>query len=180
MSWQIDPSHTQIMFTTRHMMVSKVRGLFEKFTGTVDLDEEHPENTRVDIQIETASINTRDAQRDAHLRSADFFNADVNPYMTFKSKRVERTGDNIARLIGDLTIRDVTREVVLNVEFNGFNKNPWGKTMAGFEASTRINRKDWGLVWNVALETGGLLVSEDVDLSIELELIKIEETEAVA
>ncbi len=180
MSWQIDPAHTHILFTARHMMVSKVRGLFEKFHGTVLLDEAHPENTSVEIAIETASINTRDAQRDAHLRSADFFNAEVYPVMTFKSKRVERTGENSARLIGDLTIRDVTREVALNVEFNGFNKNPWGKTIAGFDASARINRKDWGLVWNVALETGGVLVSEEIDLSIELELIKMTEPAPVA
>ena len=114
------------------MMISKVRGRFEKFTGTVELDEDHPENTTVDIQIEAASINTRDAQRDAHLRSPDFFNAEVFPYLTFKSKRVEVTGDNKARLTGDLTIRDVTHEVALDVEFNGINKNPWGTSMAGF------------------------------------------------
>ncbi|HMN61012.1 MAG TPA: YceI family protein, partial [Anaerolinea sp.] len=115
MSWQIDKAHTNVMFSIRHMMITKVRGSFEKLDGIVELDEQHPENTQVEINIETASVNTRDEKRDAHLRSADFFNAEQYPLMTFKSKRVELTGENIARLVGDLTIRDVTKEVSLDV-----------------------------------------------------------------
>jgi len=180
MSWQIDQAHTNVMFSIRHMMITKVRGSFEKLDGVVELDEQHPENTQVEITIDTASVNTRDEKRDAHLRSADFFNAEQYPQMTFKSKRVEILGADRAKLIGDLTIRDVTQEVSLDVEYNGMLKNPWGMTSAGFAAATRINRKDWGLTWNVALETGGMLVGEDVDLTIELELIKVPETANVA
>lgn len=177
MSWQIDTAHSRIQFSVRHMMITRVRGVLEKFSGSVALDEENPENTTIEIQIDTASINTGDEQRDAHLRSTDFFNAEAFPYMTFKSKRVERTGENTARLIGDLTIRGVTREVALDVEFNGMLKNPWGAISAGFEASAKINRKDWGLTWNVALETGGVLVGEEVEIHIELELVKTPEPE---
>ncbi len=177
MSWQIDTAHTHIMFSARHMMIARVRGTFEKFSGTVSFDENYPEQTALEIQVETASVNTRDEKRDAHLRSPDFFNAEVYPYMTFVSKRVERTGDDTARLIGDLTIRDITREVALDVTFNGFSKSPWGTIMAGFDGAATINRKDWGLTWNVALETGGMLVSEEIDLMIELELVKVPQPE---
>lgn len=180
MSWKIDTAHTAIQFTVRHMMISKVRGSFEKFTGTVHLDEQNPAHTVVDVQIDTASINTRDPQRDAHLRSADFFNTDQYPTANFKSRRIEVTGQNKARLTGDLTIRDITHEVVVDVEFNGILKNPWGSNAAGFSASTRINRKDWNLTWNVALETGGVLVGDDIDINVELELVQVPESQAAA
>lgn len=176
MSWAIDTSHTHLQFTVRHMMLSKVRGAFEKFSGSVNLDEMNPANTTVDIQIETGSINTRDPQRDGHLRSPDFFNSDAFPYMNFKSKSVRVTGENTAVLTGDLTIRDITREVNLEVEFLGFSKSPWGTRNAGFEAKTRILREDWGLTWNVALETGGWLVGKEVEINIELELVQQPET----
>ena len=180
MSWKIDTAHTAIQFSVRHMMISKVRGSFEKFTGTVQLDEHNPANTTVDIQVESASINTRDPQRDAHLRSPDFFNAELYPVMSFKSRRIEVTAQNKARLTGDMTIRDITHEVVFDVEFNGILKNPWGANAAGFSASTRINRKDWNLTWNVALETGGVLVGDDIDLNIELELVQVPETQVAS
>jgi polyisoprenoid-binding protein YceI len=176
MSWKIDNAHTQIGFTVRHMMISKVRGNFEKFSGTVNLDPDKPANTSVDIQIETASVNTREPQRDAHLRSADFFNSEVYPLMTFKSRLVEMTGKNTASLVGDLTIRGVTKEVVVNVEFLGQAKSPWGTTSAGFSGSTKINRKDFDLTWNKTLETGGVLVSDEIEISIELELVQVPET----
>jgi polyisoprenoid-binding protein YceI len=179
MSWNIDTSHTQVQFTVRHMMISKVRGNFEKFSGTVNLDPDNPASTTVDVQVETASVNTRDEKRDNHLRSPDFFNSQAYPYMTFKSKRVEVLDGSRAHLIGDLTIRDVTREVSLEVEFSGKVKNPWGLTSAGFTGSTRISRKDWGLTWNVVLETGGMLVSDEVEISIELELIQQPEAELI-
>lgn len=179
MSWQIDTAHTQIQFTVRHLMISKVRGWFEKFSGTVNLDESNPENTSVDVVIDAASINTREPQRDAHLRSADFLDAEHHPHLTFKSTRVERTGERTARLYGDLTIRGVTKPVVLDVTFNGMLTNPWGMTSAGFSAFTKINRKDWGLEWNVALEAGGWLVDDEVEIAIEAELMKVM-TEAAA
>ena len=180
MSWKIDSAHSEITFSVRHLMVSNVRGRFERFSGVVNFDEENPQNSSVEVQIEAASINTREPQRDAHLRSPDFLNADQFPYLTFKSKRIEVLDDSHGRIIGDLTIRDVTREVVLDVVFNGKVKSPFGFTTAGFSASTKINRKDWGLVWNVALETGGVLVGEEVNIQIEVELIKEQETEQAA
>jgi polyisoprenoid-binding protein YceI len=180
MSWQIDTTHTQIGFTIRHMMISKVRGVFEKFNGTVNLDENNPANTTVAIQIEAASINTRDANRDGHLRSPDFFMSEKYPYIVFKSKSVKVSDNYHAKLVGDLTIRDVTHEVTLEVEHTGFAKSPWGTISAGFEGNTRINRKDWGLTWNKALETGGVLVADEIDISIELELVKTPEVEQAA
>jgi polyisoprenoid-binding protein YceI len=177
MSWKIDSAHTLASFTVRHMMISNVRGEFEKVTGTVDFNEEYPTETTVDVQIDVASINTRDSQRDQHLKSPDFFNIELYPTISFKSKRVERTGDASARLIGDLTIKDITREVNMDVNYAGLATSPWGATSAGFTATTKINRKDWELNWNVALETGGWLVGEEIKINIDLEIIK--ETEAV-
>ena len=180
MSWNIDSSHSEIQFVVRHMMLSKVRGQFEKFTGTVNLDENNPASTTVEIQIEVNSINTRDAKRDGHLRSPDFFNAEVYPHMTFKSSRVEVLDPKHAHLIGDMTIRNITHPVTLNVEHLGMVKNPWGMTSTGFTASTRINRKEWGLTWNMALESGGFLVGDEIEINIELELVKQPEMEPVA
>lgn len=179
MAWQIDNAHSSVQFSVRHMMISNVRGEFESFTGDINLDENDPTQTTVRVQIETASINTREQRRDDHLRSADFFDAATYPTMTFVSKQVQRTGNDTARLIGDLTIKDVTREVALDVEFVGQGRNPWGVTVAGFNARGKINRKEFGLAWNVALETGGVLVGDDINISIELELTKQEAAEAV-
>lgn len=172
MSWQIDPVHSAVQFAVRHMMISTVRGQFDRFSGEVDFDENNPAATKVDVQIEAASINTRAADRDNHLRSADFFDAEHYPHLTFKSTRVEVKDDKHARLIGDLTIRGVTREVALDVEYLGQAKSPWGTTSAGFSAAARINRKDWGLTWNQTLETGGVLVGDEIRIDIELELVK--------
>jgi polyisoprenoid-binding protein YceI len=154
------------------MMVANVHGQFETVDGTVDFNPDDPAQSSVDLRINAGSITTRDAQRDAHLRSADFFDADRYPYLNFKSKRVEVLDDEHARLVGNLTIRDVTREVVLDVEYNGTYKNPWGKMVAGFGGKAKINRKDWGLNWNVALETGGWLVSDTSAINIDLEIVQ--------
>ena len=172
MSWTIDPAHSEITFNVRHMMITNVRGRMERFTVTIDFDEENPALSTVDVQIEAASVNTRDAQRDAHLRSADFFNADTYPYLTFKSKRVDVIDEDQGRIYGDLTIRDITRPVTLDVTYNGLATSPWGQTVAGFSATTKINRQDWGLTWNVPLANGGVLVGERITLSLEVELIK--------
>ena len=172
MSWKIDPSHTLIQFSVRHMMLAKVRGQFEKFDGVIGLDETNPEKTSVDVSVETASINTRDAQRDGHLRSADFFNAEAYPQMRFRGTRVERLGPTSARLHGDLTIRDITRPLSLEVEYTGKAKSPWGTISAGFTASGKLNRKDWNLTWNQALETGGVLVGDEIEITVELELVQ--------
>jgi polyisoprenoid-binding protein YceI len=173
MTWQIDTSHSSITFSARHMMVSKTRGRFETFSGTVDFNEANPAASSVDVTIDVASLNTRDEKRDGHLRSPDFFDVAQYPTATFVSKVVEVTGENTGRIIGDLTIKGVTNEVALATEYLGKAKSPWGATTAGFTAETKINRVDWGLTWNVALETGGVLVGDEITLNIELELIEV-------
>ncbi|HHY56989.1 MAG TPA: YceI family protein [Chloroflexi bacterium] len=179
MPFQIDNKHSEIQFSVRHMMVSKVRGVFEQWGGVVALDLANPANTTVDITIDAASINTKDAQRDGHLRSADFLNVEQHPTITFKSTKVELGGDNTARLQGDLTIAGVTRPVALTVEYQGNAKSPWGTVSHGFSASTKINREEWGLTWNAALETGGWLVGKEIQIDIELELVEVAEPEKV-
>lgn len=179
MKWNIDPAHSQVTFSVRHMMISNARGRFEKFNGSVEFDPNDLSSLRVDVAIDTASINTREEARDNHLRSDDFFASDRYPTAMFRSTGavVEKRGN--VKLQGDLTIRETTRPVTLDVEFAGLVKSPWGTTNAGFSASTKINRKDWGLTWNQVLEAGGLLVGDEVRLEIELELIKeqMEESE---
>jgi polyisoprenoid-binding protein YceI len=172
MAWQIDASHTRAGFSVRHLMISNVHGYFDKVSGTVDFNEEHPATSSLDVQIETGSIQTRDEKRDAHLKSPDFFDVEKYPNMSFKSKVVEPLGPRTARVVGDLTIRDVTKEIVLDVEHNGTAKAPWGTVNAGFTAVGKLNRKDWGLNWNMALETGGVLVGDEVKLQIEAEITK--------
>ncbi len=179
MSWKIDPSHTRAVFSVRHMMISNVHGLFEDISGTVDFDEQNPTRSKVDVQIAAASLSTRDERRDAHLRSGDFLDAEQYPYLTFKSRKVEKLDNTHGRLTGDLTIRGVTRPVVLDVEYAGQAKSPFGLVSAGFTAHTRINRKDWGLTWNMALETGGVLVGDVINIDIELEIVKQLEPELV-
>lgn len=179
MTWQIDSAHSHIYFTARHMMISKVRGQFESFSGEVNYDEENPTRTTVDIQIDTASLNTKEGQRDGHLKSPDFLDVVNYPVVRFQSTRVEQAGADSGKLYGTLTIRDVTKPVVLDVEYAGQAQSPWGNISAGFSGSTTINRKDWGLNWNQALETGGVLVGDKIQIEIELELVKVAELEAV-
>jgi polyisoprenoid-binding protein YceI len=180
MSWQIDPAHSSINFTARHMMIAKVHGRFEKFSGTVNFDENNPANTTVDVTIDAASLSTKEAQRDGHLHSGDFFDVETYPTLTFKSTRIELIDEDTAKLVGDLTIKDITKEVVLNVEYLGQAQSPWGTINAGFTGATTINRKDWDLNWNVALETGGFLVGDKIQINIELELVKQPQPESVA
>jgi polyisoprenoid-binding protein YceI len=172
MTWQIDPAHSEIQFSARHMMISTVRGRFKRFSGTVEADEQNPTTAQVEVQIDAASIDTGDDKRDTHLRSPDFFNVEQYPYITFKSTNVEQRDATHGQLTGDLTIRDMTKPVILEVEYAGMANSPWGTISAGFSAHTRINRKDWGLNWNVALETGGWLVSDEIRVDIEVELVK--------
>ena len=172
MAWHIDPAHSEIQFSAKHMMIATVRGKFARFSGTIDADEQDPTAAQVEVQIEAASIDTGNEQRDAHLRSPDFLNVEQYPYITFTSTKVERLVAEHGRLHGELTIRGVTRPVVLDVEYAGMAKSPWGTTSAGFSARTTINRKDWGLNWNVALETGGWLVSDEIKIAIDVELVQ--------
>lgn len=184
MAWQIDTAHSEVQFAVRHLMISTVRGQFERFSGTLELDENQPTLSSVEVKIEAASINTRNEQRDGHLRSPDFLNADEYPYVTFKSTRVEQDDANHGRVFGDLTIRDITRPVTLDVEYSGKAKSPWGTTSAGFSAQTKINRNDWDLTWNQALEAGGVLVGEEIKITIEVEVVQqpdvVEQEAAVA
>ena len=178
MAWQIDTSHSEIQFTVRHMMISKVRGNFASFSGNIELDENNPAAAAVDVTVDIASIDTRDEQRDGHLRSADFFDVETYPQAHFRSTNVERIGDKKAKVTGDLTLHGVTKPIILDVEYEGMAKSPWGTYSAGFTASTKLNRKEWGLSWNQALETGGVLVGEEVTINVEVELVK--QTEATA
>jgi polyisoprenoid-binding protein YceI len=172
MAWQIDPGHSEVSFSARHMMLTKVRGSFGTFSGTVDFNEANPAASSVDVTIDTSSINTKHEQRDGHLKSPDFLDVANHPVITFKSTRVEVIDDSHGKIYGDLTIRGVTKEVVLDTEYSGIAKSPWGTENAGFNAVTKINRKDWGLNWNVALETGGWLVGEEITIDIEIEVVK--------
>ena len=172
MSWQLDQGHTYIGFTGRHLMVATVRGEFEQFSGTVEFDEQDITRSQADIQIEAASVNTRNAQRDEHFRSADFFDVEHSPYITFKSKRVIMQNAHHGQLVGDLTIRNITREVVLDGEYSGVSRSPWNTYSAGFSLRGKVNRKDWGLNWNMVLAGGGLVASDEITLAIDLELTK--------
>ncbi len=179
MLWKIDPAHSEINFTIRHMMISNVRGRFETFSGNVDFNEETPAASLVEVQIDAASINTREPNRDGHLRSPDFLNAEQFPYLTYKSTSVEVLDQNHGLIHGDLTIRDISHPVTLDVEYSGQAKSPWGAVSAGFTARAVINRKDWDLTWNRGLETGGVLVGDELKIDIELEIVKQVEQEAV-
>ena len=172
MAWNIDTSHSEILFRVRHMMISHVRGQFNTFSGTIAIDEANPSASSVAVSIDVASINTRDEKRDEHLKSPDFFDAATYPHITFASTALEVTGANTGKIHGDLTIKGVTKPVVLDATFVGKAKSPWGTTSAGFNASTTINRTDFGLTWNVALETGGILVGEEITIDIELEAVE--------
>jgi polyisoprenoid-binding protein YceI len=172
MNWQFDPGHTYIGFTGRHLMVATVRGEFEKFDGTVEFDEHDLTRSKAEIRIEAASVNTHNAQRDEHFRSADFFDVERSPFITFKSKRVLMRDAHHGQLIGDLTIRDITKEVVLEGEYGGANQTPWNTYSAGFHLQGKVNRKDWGLNWNAVLAGGGFVASDEITLLIDLELTK--------
>jgi len=178
MTWNLDLSHSEVNFAVKHMMISTVRGKFNKFSGTIDFNEADPTHSSIDVSIDVVSIDTRDEKRDGHLKSGDFFDVEKFPAITFKSTKVEKVSDSTAKVTGDLTIRGVSRPVVLDVTYAGQAKSPWGTTSAGFSASTKISRKDWGLTWNVALETGGVLVGEDISIAIEAELVKQPDAQA--
>ncbi len=171
--WEFDPEHTGVHFKVRHLMVSSVRGEFGKVSGKIVYDEADVTKSSADITIDTPSITTRVAKRDEHLRSPDFLDVAKYPAITFKSKRVEKAGNGTLKMTGDLTIRGVTKEVVLTVEGpTPAIKDPWGNRRVGGQATTKINRKDFGLVWNAVLETGGVAVGDEVEITIDVEIFK--------
>ncbi len=172
-TYEIDPAHSSVHFSVRHMMLSNVRGEFGKVSGTVKYDPQNPESSSVEATIDARSINTRDAQRDSHLKSADFLDVEKFPTLTFRSKKVQITSSNGGKVIGDLTLHGVTREVTLNVEGPTQEvKDPWGKQRIGASATAKLNRKDFGLTWNAALEAGGVMVGDEVKIEMDLELTR--------
>ncbi len=170
-TWDIDPAHSTVEFSVRHMMVTTVKGQFQKVKGTVELDEKDPTKSTVEVSIETASIDTREAKRDAHLKSPDFFDAAKFPALTFKSTKIEKAGKGKFKVTGDLTMHGVTKSVVLAVEGPSASiKDPFGRTVRGVMATGKLDRKDWGMIWNKALDSGGMVVSDEVKLDINAEL----------
>ncbi len=169
-TWQIDPTHSNVEFAVRHLMISTVRGRFGAVTGTVNIDDKDPRKFNVDVEIDVGSIDTRQEQRDAHLRSADFFDVANHPKMTFRSNRADGDLQRQFKLIGDLTIRGVTRPVTMSVTNEGSGKDPWGNDRLGFSATAKIDRSEFGLTWNQALEAGGVMVGDEVKISLDIEL----------
>ncbi len=172
-TWKLDTAHSELGFTVKHMMISKVKGTFDKFDLVVEADTEDLTDSKIEATVDAASINTRNKDRDDHLRSADFFDVENHPHITFKATDIKKKSDSSYDLTGDLTIRGTTKPVTIDVTFTGISKNPMnGASVAGFSGDTKINRKEFGLEWNAALETGGVLVGEDVNIHFELELVK--------
>lgn len=167
--WAIDPAHSEVQFKVKHLMISTVTGSFKQFGAEAELESDDLTNAQVSFWADTASIFTNDEKRDAHLRSPDFFDSEQFPKLTFTSTRIEGSGSNW-KVTGDLTIKGVTKPVTLDVEWSGQAKDPWGNTKAGLNLSGKIDRKEWGLTWNAALETGGVLVSEEVRILCEVQL----------
>lgn len=171
-TYKIDPDHSDIMFKVKHLMISTATGVFKKFDATLEIDEEDFSRAKINFEADIDSVDTKNEQRDAHLKGDDFFNAEQFPKMTFKSTSIEKSGDDEYKLIGDLTIRDITKPVELKAEYNGSTKDPWGQQRMGFEVSGKINRKEYGLKWSAVTEAGGLVVADDVKLSMNVEMIK--------
>lgn len=171
-TWNIDQAHSAIHFSARHMVVSKVRGRFTSWNAALTLEGDDFEHASVDVTIDAGTIDTGVADRDAHLRSADFLNVEQHPKLVYKSRKVERTGPNALRVLGDLTIAGVTREVPLAVSYGGTAKDPWGNEKALFSAEASLDRREFGLKWNQLLEAGGVLVGDRIDIEIELQAVK--------
>lgn len=171
-TYQIDPSHSTISFSLKHMMIAKVHGGFEKFRGTFQYDKEHLSNSKVEVSIEADSINTREPQRDTHLKSADFFDVEKYPSLTFESSRFLLEGSDL-KVVGELTIHGVTKSVTLELEVPTDEiKDPWGNFKIGVSGTTKIKRKDFGLTWNAALEAGGVLVGDEISISLDIQLVR--------
>ena len=178
--WRFDPTHTRIGFSTRHAMVTKVRGAFNDFEGVITVDPENPERSKVELTVKVASIDTRNADRDQHLRTNDFFDAPQFPEITFVSSRVDQVDEGHFIVSGDVTIRGVTKEISIPIDFIGVERDPMGNLRAGFEGSRRIDRQDFGLEWNTALDSGGVLVSDKITLEFEVSAIKTEDSATTA
>lgn len=174
-TYTIDPAHSRVGFVARHAMVTKVRGSFNEFEGSGYFDAEDPTKSRLELTIRAASIDTRNADRDAHLKSNDFFAMDEYPEIKFVSTKVEAASEGTYRVTGDLTIKGIIKPITFDLEFTGDVVDPWGNTRIGFEGTTTVNRKDWGVNFNMALEAGGVLVSENVTLEFEIAAVRVDE-----
>jgi polyisoprenoid-binding protein YceI len=172
--WDFDPAHTRIGFSAKHAMVATVRGAFNEVTGRLHADFDNPELSTAEVSLKVASVDTRSEDRDNHLRSADFFDAEKWPEIVFRSTRIEEVGDNALVVSGDLTIRDVTKPITIPIEFTGAQVDAFGALRAGFQGTRRIDRREYGLEWNMALDQGGWLVSEKITLEFEISAIKRE------
>lgn len=171
-TYKIDVDHSDITFKVKHLMISTVTGIFKKFDATLEVNEQDLADAKVWFEADTDSVDTKSEQRDGHLKSDDFFNAEQFPKITFKSTSIEKIGDDEYRLRGDLTIRDVTKPIELKVEYTGSTKDPWGFERMGFEIHGKINRKEYGLKWSAVTEAGGLVVADDVKLVMNVEMVK--------
>lgn len=171
-TYELDAAHSRLGFVARHAMVTKVRGQFRDFTGTLHLDAEDPTRSTAEVTIQVASLTTAQDQRDEHLRGPEFFDAEQHPTITFRSTSAEQVDDDTYRLTGDLTIKGVTRPVSIDLEHTGAATDPYGNFRTGFEGRVQVNRRDWGLTWNVALETGGILISDKVTLELDVSAVK--------
>lgn len=170
--WAIDPTHTEIGFKVKHMMFTNVSGKFNAFDATIENDDDHFETSKINFSAEINSVDTNNLDRDNHLRSADFFDAENFPKLSFESTEIKKISEGEFKIIGDLTIKDVTKSVQLDAEYSGLMTDPWGNTKTGLSVTGKINRKEFGLTWNAALETGGVLVGEDIKLVSEIQLIR--------
>jgi polyisoprenoid-binding protein YceI len=177
--YSYDPTHSSVAFVARHLVFTKVHGTFSKWNGTLELDLADLNKSKVAVEIQTASVDTREEKRDAHLRSADFFDVEKFPTMRFVATRIEKRGDRYA-MTGDLTIKDVTKPVTLETSFEGTQKDPWGGDRVAFTAATKVQRKDWGLSWNVALEAGGVLVGETIEIVLDIQAVQVKAAEKPA
>lgn len=178
--WVVDAAHSLLEFSVKHMMIASVKGRFAAMEGEIEGDLPDLTTAKIRVSADVQSIDTRDEQRDTHLRSADFFHGEANPKLVFESKRIERTGDDSYKLTGDLSMAGTTKEVTFDATFEGQAKDPWGNERVGLSAQTKINRREWGINFNAALETGGVLVGDQVKVSVELEAVKQAPVEAGA
>jgi polyisoprenoid-binding protein YceI len=170
--WKVDPAHSTIEFSVRHMMVAKVKGAFKEFTANIEADPADLTTANIEFNIDVASVDTRNNDRDNHLRSADFFDVEKHPNLTFKSTKITKTGEGEYEVTGDVTIKDTTRSETFNVSYEGHGKDPWGNEVAGFAVEGKVDRTNYGLTWNAALETGGVLVGDQIKISIDIEAQK--------
>lgn len=171
-TWAIDPTHSEIGFKVKHMMFTNVSGKFNAFEATIENEDDHFETSKISFSADVNSVDTNNTDRDNHLRSADFFDVENFPKLNFTGTQIKKISEGEFQISGDLTIKDVTKNIVLETEYSGLMKDPWGNTKAGLSLTGKINRKDFGLTWNAALETGGVLVGEDIKLICEIQLIK--------